>query len=158
MLGLLFVPSGSVSTGINMPAVLMVVNIDVCRYCTRMTRTSKAAASRQLDPDVQLLAALADPVRLAIVRELAASNEVCACDFTSCCDVRQPTVSHHLKVLKEAGIVDSERQGSFIYYRLRPSAAARLAAIAREILPGNVIPLSEITRRPSQPAPAPRPS
>jgi ArsR family transcriptional regulator len=123
-----------------------------------MTRASRPSAARQLDPDVQLLAALADPVRLAIVRELAASSEVCACDFTSCCDVRQPTVSHHLKVLKEAGIVESERHGSFVYYRLQASAAARLAGIAREILPGNVIPLSEVTRRPAQPAPAPRPS
>ena len=124
-----------------------------------MTRTSKPSGSRNLDPNVQLLAALADPVRLAIVRELAASNEVCACDFTTCCDVRQPTVSHHLKVLKEAGIVDSEREGSFIYYRLQPSAATRLAAIAREILPGNVIPLAEVARRtPQTPAPAPRPS
>ncbi len=122
-----------------------------------MTRTSKPSGTRHLDPDVQLLAALADPVRLAIVRELAASNEVCACDFTTCCDVRQPTVSHHLKVLKEAGIVESERQGSFIYYRLQPAAAARLASIAREILPGNVIPLSEVTRRPPS-VPAPRPS
>lgn len=121
-----------------------------------MTRASKTS-TRHLDPDVQLLAALADPVRLAIVRELAASNEVCACDFTTCCDVRQPTVSHHLKVLKEAGIVVSERQGSFIYYRLQPSAAGRLSAIAREILPGNVLPLSEVTRRPLAP-PAPRPS
>ncbi|MCI0347309.1 MAG: metalloregulator ArsR/SmtB family transcription factor [Chloroflexi bacterium] len=122
-----------------------------------MTRTSKPSGSRLLDPDVQLLAALADPVRLAIVRELAASSEVCACDFTTCCDVRQPTVSHHLKVLKAAGIVESERQGSFIYYRLQPSAAARLASIAREILPGNVIPLAEVTRRPT-PVPALRPS
>lgn len=123
-----------------------------------MTRNPKPSATRHLDPDVQLLAALADPVRLAIVRELAASSEVCACDFTTCCDVRQPTVSHHLKVLKEAGIVESEREGSFIYYRLQPSAAARLGSIARAILPGNVIPLAEVTRRPAQPAQAPRPS
>jgi ArsR family transcriptional regulator len=122
-----------------------------------MTRTTKPSATRSLDPDIRLLAALADPVRLAIVRELAASNEVCACDFTTCCDVRQPTVSHHLKVLKEAGIVESERQGSNIFYRLQPAAAMRLASIAREILPGNVIPLAEITRR-TTPATAPRPS
>src|SRR5262245_35321315 len=120
-----------------------------------MTRASKPPATRHLDPDVQLLTALADPVRLAIVRELAASNEVCACDFTTCCDVRQPTVSHHLRVLKEAGVVEAERQGSNIFYRLQPSAAARLASIAREILPGNLIPLSEVARRPARAEPQP---
>jgi DNA-binding transcriptional ArsR family regulator len=59
---------------------------------------------RAADPDVQLLQAMADPVRLSIVRQLAAGDDaVCACDFTECCTVSQPTVSHHLKVLREAG-------------------------------------------------------
>src|SRR3954467_13619826 len=48
--------------------------------------------------DVRLFQALADPTRLAIVKQLASDGEVCACDFTSCCDVSQPTVSHHLRV------------------------------------------------------------
>jgi len=81
------------------------------------------------DPDVQLLQALADPTRLAIVRELAGSTEVCACDFTSCCEVAQPTVSHHLKVLREAGWVSSERRGTWIWYRLRPEAISRFGEI-----------------------------
>jgi len=81
------------------------------------------------DPDVQLLQALADPTRLAIVRELAGSTEVCACDFTSCCEVAQPTVSHHLKVLREAGWVTSERRGTWIWYRLRPEAISRFGAV-----------------------------
>ena len=55
------------------------------------------------DPDVALFQALADPTRLAIVRQLSEEGNVCACDFGSCCDVGQPTVSHHLKVLKDAG-------------------------------------------------------
>ena len=81
-----------------------------------------------LDPDVRLLAALADPTRLAIIRQLAAETETCACDFTSCCDVGQPTVSHHLRVLREAGVVVSERRGQWIFYRIAPasrSASAR---------------------------------
>ncbi|HET7030976.1 MAG TPA: metalloregulator ArsR/SmtB family transcription factor [Candidatus Limnocylindrales bacterium] len=86
-----------------------------------------------IDPDVRLLQALADPTRLAIVRELAGSAQVCACDFTSCCDVRQPTVSHHLKVLREAGIIEAERRGSWIWYRLVPAAAERLRSIAGEM-------------------------
>ena len=66
--------------------------------------------AKATNPDIQLLAALADPTRMEILRELSGAPEVCACDFTSCCDVSQPTVSHHLKVLRDAGAVLSERQ------------------------------------------------
>jgi ArsR family transcriptional regulator, arsenate/arsenite/antimonite-responsive transcriptional repressor len=86
-----------------------------------------------IDPDVRLLQAAADPTRLAILRQLAATPEVCACDFTACCDVSQPTVSHHLRVLREAGWVESERRGSWVWYRLRPEAAARLAQLAAQL-------------------------
>ncbi len=99
------------------------------------------------DPEVRLLQALADPTRLAIVRQLGTHPEVCACDFTSCCDVGQPTVSHHLKVLREAGVVVSERRGSWIFYRLAPDVAGRLAGIARGLVPGGLIPAAELTRR-----------
>lgn len=90
---------------------------------------------RQTDPDVVLLQAAADPTRLAMLRQLSPGDEVCACDFTDCCDLRQPTVSHHLKVLREAGWVDSERRGTWVYYRLRPEAAARFRKMAVEIEP-----------------------
>ena len=87
-----------------------------------------------IDPDVQLLQALGHPTRLSIVRELIGTSEVCACDFTSCCDVQQPTVSHHLRILKEAGVIAPERRGTSIYYRLVPTAAERLRALAGELL------------------------
>jgi ArsR family transcriptional regulator len=87
---------------------------------------------RLADPDALLLQGAADPTRLAILRQLAADTEVCACDFTACCTVAQPTVSHHLKVLREAGWVDSERRGSWVFYRMRPEAAERFRAIAGE--------------------------
>ncbi len=81
---------------------------------------------RSTDPDVQLLAALADPVRLSIVRQLkAAGDGVCACDFTECCVVSQPTISHHLKVLREAGVVTSVRQGTNVIYSLSPDFGSR---------------------------------
>lgn len=100
-----------------------------------------------LDPDVRLFQALADPTRLAIVRELAGASEVCACDFSSCCDVQQPTVSHHLKVLREAGVVESERRGNWIYYRLSRAAAARLRSLALELSASpQVIPVSALRR------------
>ena len=68
---------------------------------------------RATDPDVILLQAAADPTRLSILRQLASGEPVCACDFTACCDVAQPTVSHHLKVLREAGWVTTERRGTW---------------------------------------------
>jgi DNA-binding transcriptional ArsR family regulator len=109
-----------------------------------------------LDPDVRLLAALADPTRLAIVRQLAAENETCACDFTACCDVAQPTVSHHLRVLREAGAVTSERRGTWIYYRLAPGLAERVAGIARELVPSGLIPAADlVARRPGRPGKGP---
>jgi len=85
---------------------------------------------RQTDPDVLLLQAAADPTRLAILRQLNDCDEVCACDFTACCDVSQPTVSHHLKVLREAGWISAERRGTWIWYSLRPEAVARFRQLA----------------------------
>lgn len=106
--------------------------------------------TRSTDPDVLFLQALADPVRLAIVRELAASPEVCACDFTTVAEVRQPTVSHHLRVLREAGVVTGERRGSWIFYRLAPDAAERLGRIARGLVAGGLVTEADLraTRRP----------
>jgi DNA-binding transcriptional ArsR family regulator len=102
------------------------------------------ARATSLDPDVRLLAALADPTRLAIVRQLASETEVCACDFTSCCEVGQPTVSHHLRVLREAGVVSAERRGQWIFYRLEPSTSERLGALARSFVPGGLVPVGEL--------------
>src|SRR4051812_20890615 len=90
---------------------------------------------RPTDPDHLLLQGAADPTRLAILRQLAGGDDVCACDFTACCDVAQPTVSHHLKVLKESGWVRAERRGSFVYYRLRPEAVGRFQELATQLSP-----------------------
>ncbi len=105
---------------------------------------ARTARTTPLDPEIRLLAALADPTRLAIVRQLAAESETCACDFTSCCDVGQPTVSHHLKVLRDAGAVISERRGQWIFYRLAPDVAERLGSIARELVPGGLISAADL--------------
>jgi len=92
---------------------------------------------RLIDPDALLLQGAADPTRLAILRQLAVSGgSVCACDFTACCQVAQPTVSHHLKVLREAGWVRSERRASFVYYSLRPEALERFSSMAGELAAG----------------------
>jgi len=75
--------------------------------------------------------ALADPTRVAIVNRLAA-GEVCVCDLTSVFELSQPTVSHHLRVLRDAGLVEAERRGTWAYYRIVPEAIDRL----REVFAG----------------------
>ncbi|TMK25332.1 MAG: helix-turn-helix transcriptional regulator [Actinobacteria bacterium] len=90
-----------------------------------------------LDPaEADLLAArfkaLADPARVSILNRLAAADEVCVCDFVAALDLAQPTVSHHLKVLRDAGLVESSRRGTWAFYRLVPDAVGAL----REALGG----------------------
>lgn len=70
--------------------------------------------------------ALADPTRVAIVNRLAAADEVCVCDLTAAFELSQPTVSHHLRVLREAGLVESSRRGTWAFYRLVPEAVEAL--------------------------------
>jgi ArsR family transcriptional regulator, arsenate/arsenite/antimonite-responsive transcriptional repressor len=70
--------------------------------------------------------ALADPARVAIVNRLASADEVCVCDLTAILDLAQPTVSHHLRVLREAGLVDSTSRGTWAFYRLVPQAVEAL--------------------------------
>lgn len=111
-------------------------NIDVNRYDERMKRSS--------DPDVRLLQAAADPVRLSILRQLSADGPTCACDFSGCCDVKQSTVSHHLKVLREAGWIEGQRRGTWIWYSIRPDAVARFNAIAGAIQPGDARPAADL--------------
>jgi ArsR family transcriptional regulator len=70
--------------------------------------------------------ALADPTRVAIINFLSAADEVCVCNLTDAFELSQPTISHHLKILREAGLVDSTRRGTWSYYRLIPEAVASL--------------------------------
>ncbi|WP_285704182.1 metalloregulator ArsR/SmtB family transcription factor [Microtetraspora sp. NBRC 16547] len=77
--------------------------------------------------DIEVLRALANPVRLGIVRRLAVEPDTCACDFTDEFSVSQPTISAHLKVLREAGLVRTRREGTTICYSLVPETLAGLA-------------------------------
>ncbi|PRC60005.1 transcriptional regulator, partial [Mycobacterium sp. ITM-2017-0098] len=75
--------------------------------------------------------ALGDPARLRLL-SLIASNpggEACVCDISASFDLSQPTISHHPKVLRSAGILDSERRGSWVYYRAIPEALQQLSTI-----------------------------
>lgn len=72
--------------------------------------------------------ALSDPSRVSIVNRLAGAEAVCVCDFIGTLGLSQPTVSHHLKVLREAGLVEVARKhGTWVYYRLVPEAVSELA-------------------------------
>ncbi|MGK5742100.1 ArsR/SmtB family transcription factor [Micromonospora sp. URMC 103] len=73
--------------------------------------------------------ALGDPVRLRLMSMIASVPEMCVCDLTPAFDLSGPTISHHLKVLREAGLVDSERRGTWVWYRVRPEAFRQLGAL-----------------------------
>ncbi|TWP52488.1 helix-turn-helix transcriptional regulator [Lentzea tibetensis] len=74
--------------------------------------------------------ALGDPVRLRLLSLIASQpDEVCVCELTPAFELSQPTISHHLKVLRQAGLVESERRGTWVYYRVRPETTDRLAAV-----------------------------
>ena len=74
--------------------------------------------------------ALGDPARLRLLSMIASRSggEICVCELTPAFDLSQSTVSHHLKTLREAGLIDSERRGTWVYYRLLPEGTDRLAA------------------------------
>jgi ArsR family transcriptional regulator, arsenate/arsenite/antimonite-responsive transcriptional repressor len=75
--------------------------------------------------------ALADPVRLRLLSLIASheGGEACVCDLTEPFDVTQPTISHHLKVLREAGLISADRRGTWVYYRARHEALDRLGSL-----------------------------
>ena len=70
--------------------------------------------------------ALGDPTRVAIVNRLTKVESVCVCDLTAAFELSQPTISHHLRILRDAGLVEVERRGTWAYYALVPDAIERL--------------------------------
>ncbi|PEG40154.1 transcriptional regulator [Mycolicibacterium duvalii] len=80
---------------------------------------------------VVTLKALADPVRLQLYSAIAshAGGEACVCDISVGVDVAQSTISHHLKVLRDAGLLTSERRASWVYYKVAPGALESLSAL-----------------------------
>jgi ArsR family transcriptional regulator, arsenate/arsenite/antimonite-responsive transcriptional repressor len=75
--------------------------------------------------------ALGDPVRLRLASLIASheGGEACVCDLTDAFDLSGPTISHHLKVLRDAGLITGERRGTWVYYRIQPDALRRLSAV-----------------------------
>ncbi len=87
-----------------------------------------AEAAERIAP---LLKALADPVRLRLVSLVASHDqgEACVCDLNDAFDLSQPTISHHLKVLHEVGLLDRAKRGVWVFYRIKPEALADLAGL-----------------------------
>jgi ArsR family transcriptional regulator, arsenate/arsenite/antimonite-responsive transcriptional repressor len=100
--------------------------------CAPLTREPLAATdAADLAP---LFRALGDPVRLRLLSLIACheGGEACVCELTGAFELSAPTISHHLKVLREAGLITSERRGTWIYYRAQPAALARVSGVLAE--------------------------
>ena len=108
---------------------------DVARACCAPVLRRPPRASADADELAAIFKALADPGRLRLLSFIAAQpgGEACVCHLTEPLGLSQPTVSHHLKVLTEAGLLERERRGTWMYYRLR--ARARSKSCARRSLP-----------------------
>jgi DNA-binding transcriptional ArsR family regulator len=101
-------------------------------------RCSPCASIRERDfsAEAALLKAIADPHRLTIISTLARSPDaICVCDFTEGMPINQSSVSHHLAILRDAGIVTSERHGTWAYYSLAPDVRDRLLKALDQALP-----------------------
>ena len=109
------------------PTALSPVETVAC--CSPLVRES--LTSDQAEQVAPLLKALADPVRLRLVSIVAASEvgEACVCDLNDAFDLSQPTISHHLKVLHEAGLLERSKRGVWVYYAVRREVLADLAAL-----------------------------
>jgi ArsR family transcriptional regulator len=93
---------------------------DVVACCAPMGVEPMSA--KQAEQVAGLMKALSDPIRLRLMSMIAAAEETCVCDLTAPFAVSQPTISHHLKVLREAGLVDCERRGTWVWYRAQRDA------------------------------------
>ena len=121
--------------------------IDICQYrgvsnsLTELSPSESAACCSPLQREplsieqaervAPLLKAMADPVRLRLVSLVASheGGEACVCDLVDAFELSQPTISHHLKVLHDTGLLDRSKRGTWVYYRARPEALASLAAL-----------------------------
>ena len=124
----------------------MPLAIDACRYrrvsnsavlspvetvacCSPLSR--EPLSQPQAEQIAPLLKALADPVRLRLMSMVASheGGEACVCDLTAGFELSQPTISHHLKVLHDVGLLDRTKRGVWVYYRIRPEALTELGSL-----------------------------
>jgi ArsR family transcriptional regulator len=110
-------------------SLLDLTPVQAVACCSPVTREPLSAdAAERIAP---LVKALADPVRLRLLSLVAshADGEACVCDLNDAFELSQPTISHHLKLLHEAGLLDREKRGVWVYYRLNAGALRDLATL-----------------------------
>jgi ArsR family transcriptional regulator len=110
-------------------SLLELTPVEAVACCPPVTREALSAeAAERIAP---LVKAIADPVRLRLLSLVAshAAGEACVCDLNDAFDLSQPTISHHLKLLHEAGLLDREKRGVWVYYRVNASALGDLAGL-----------------------------
>ena len=108
--------------------LLPLTDVSGCEVAPLVHEPLSAEAAREL---AAKLKALSDPVRLRLLSVVASHSgaEACVCDLSVGIEVTQPTISHHLKVLKKAGLLASQRRGSWVYYRVIPEALQQLSQL-----------------------------
>ena len=113
----------------NSSSGLPLVQRDALACCAPLARQPLTA--EEANQVSGLLKAIADPVRLRLMSLVLSheGGEACVCDLTPAFDLSQPTISHHLKVLHEAGLLDREKRGVWVYYRARPQALAAMTSL-----------------------------
>ena len=123
-----------ISTRVNMKAVKLIAQIDE-ECCPQILRAPLDDA--QADALSAALKVLADPARLRLVSLIAAQPgaEACVCNLTQPVGLSQPTVSHHLKVLSGAGVLERERRGQWVFFKLRPEPLDLIAAALSSVKP-----------------------
>ncbi|MEV0361604.1 ArsR/SmtB family transcription factor [Nocardia fusca] len=105
---------------------LPVIPLEACHPAPYVREPLSVDAAVEL---ATVFKALSDPVRLRLLSSIAsrAGQEACVCDLSEGIDLTQPTISHHLKVLRSAGLLTSERRASWVYYRVVPQALQRVS-------------------------------
>jgi ArsR family transcriptional regulator len=110
-------------------SVLELTPVEAVACCSPLTK--EPLSVDQAERIAPLLKALADPVRLRLLSLVAsyADGEACVCDLNDAFDLSQPTISHHLKVLHDVGLLDRSKRGVWVYYQIRPEALSDVGAL-----------------------------
>jgi ArsR family transcriptional regulator len=110
-------------------STLILTPVDAVACCSPLM--AEPLTSEQAGQLAPLMKALADPVRLRLLSLVAAhaDGEACVCDLNDAFDLSQPTISHHLKVLHEAGLLDRSKRGTWVYYRIKADVLAGVAGL-----------------------------
>ena len=110
-------------------SLLELTPVEAVACCSPVTR--EALSAEAADRIAPLVKAIADPVRLRLLSLVAshADGEACVCDLNDAFDLSQPTISHHLKLLHEAGLLDRDKRGVWVYYRVNAGALSDLATL-----------------------------